>query len=74
MDEPSQMISEKVKQPFQDPGAPRLSLSMPYGLEKLSQEPSSLTERIWGSVRLVDRQVSGLLPGSSFFWSIRLTV
>lgn len=35
---------------------------MPYGLEKLSQEPSSLTERIWGSVRLVDGQVSERVP------------
>lgn len=46
------MMSVKVWHPFQCPGPTRLSLSIAYGFEKLSHDPSSLTDRISGLVIL----------------------
>lgn len=46
------MISVNVWHPFQRPGPTRLSLSITYGFEKLSHDPSSFTERISGFVFL----------------------
>lgn len=46
------MISVKVWHPFHLPGPARLSLSIAYGFEKLSHDPTSLTDRISGVVVL----------------------